>query len=141
DVARASSFAQKLKVPLVMMNKRRDKPGSIKSMDLVGDVAMKKVLIIDDLIDSGGSLSKAVDVLLENGAIEVNACITHPVLSGKSYDNINGSKLTTLFVSDTIPTESRIISEKIQIISAAKSLAKVISGINKKESVNLLQSM
>jgi ribose-phosphate pyrophosphokinase len=138
-IQRATMFSNKLKLPLVMMNKRRDKPGSIKSMELVGDVEGKRVLLVDDIIDSGGSLSKAVDVLIDNGAVEVNACITHPVLSGKAFDNINNSKLTTLFVGDTIPMENRIISNKIKVISTADSLAKIITRINNKQSVNQLQ--
>ena len=132
---RATEFSDKLHLPFVMMNKRRDGPGVVKSMDLVGDVKGKKVIIIDDLIDSGGSLSKAVDVLIANGAVEVSACITHPVLSGKAFENINSSKLMKLYVADTISVENRIISDKIEVVPCSQVLGKIIARINKKQSI------
>jgi ribose-phosphate pyrophosphokinase len=139
-VARASAFSNQLNIGLVIMNKRRDKPNSIASMELVGDVTGKKVLIIDDLIDTAGSLAKATEVLLSNGATEVSACITHGVLSGKAKENIDNSKLTKLYISDTIPLENKKLSNKIKIISSADIISTVINGITNKVSVNKIIS-
>jgi ribose-phosphate pyrophosphokinase len=140
-VARASSFSNKLGLGLAIMNKRRDKPNSIASMELVGDVTGKRVLIIDDMIDTAGSLAKATDILLSKGAIEVSACITHGVLSGKAKDNIDSSKLSTLYISDTIPLGKKKLSSKIKVISSADILANVINGITNKVSVNKITSV
>jgi ribose-phosphate pyrophosphokinase len=139
-VARASGFSKSLNLPFVVMNKRRDKPNSIASMELVGDVEGKKVLIIDDMVDTGGSLIKCSDILLEKGATSVSACISHGILSSNAIEKINNSNLTNLFISDTIPVENRIKEGKIKVFSSAPMLAKVISGISKKISVNQLTS-
>jgi ribose-phosphate pyrophosphokinase len=102
-------------------------------MELVGDVRGKKVLLIDDIIDTGGSLIKATDLLLNNGASEVSACITHGVLSGNAYDKIITSNIKKLYISDTIP--NKILNNKIEIISCSSTIAKVINAINEKNSV------
>jgi ribose-phosphate pyrophosphokinase len=135
-VARASAFSNHLNLGLVVMNKRRDKPNSIASMELVGDVTGKKVLIIDDLIDTGGSLSKATEILLSKGATEVSACITHGVLSGNAKQTIDNSKLKTLYISDTIPLTDKKLSNKIKVITSSDIISKVINGISNKVSVN-----
>jgi ribose-phosphate pyrophosphokinase len=83
-VPRAKKISDILNINLNVINKRRDKPNSIGSMELVGDVKGKKILLIDDIVDTGGSLIKATELLLENGALEVSACITHGVLSGEA---------------------------------------------------------
>lgn len=137
-VARASSFSQKLNYPLVVMNKRRDKPNSIASMELVGDVEGKKVMIIDDMVDTGGSLVKCADILMQKGAIGVSACISHGVLSGNAIEKINKSCLTNLFISDTLPIDGKLVGDKIKVFSSAPMLAKVIAGISRKVSVNQL---
>lgn len=140
-VARAVGFSQKLDIPLVVMNKRRDKPNSIASMELVGDVKGKKVVIIDDLVDTGGSLCKATDILLSNGATSVSACITHGVLSNNAIDKIEKSNLENLFISDTLPIDRRIEgTKKIKVISSAPMLARVVKGITQKESVDKVVS-
>lgn len=133
-VPRASKFSEQLDLEMVMFNKRRDKPNSIGYMELVGDVKGKKVMIVDDMIDTGGSLSKAVDKLLEAGAIEVSACITHPVLSGNAYTTIENSKLKKLYCVDTIPLKQ--ISQKIEIVSCADAIAKVLKASKSKQSVD-----
>jgi ribose-phosphate pyrophosphokinase len=139
-VTRAKGFADFLKLNLNVINKRRDKPNSIGSMELVGDVSGKKVLIVDDMIDTAGSLAKATELLLEKGAQEVSACITHGVLSGKAYENIGGSKLKNLYITDTIPLKQLnsngvALPSNIKVISCAPAIAKVISAINEKTSV------
>lgn len=133
-VPRASKFSEMLNLEMVMFNKRRDKPNSITYMELVGEVRGKKILIIDDMVDTGGSLSKAVDKLIEAGAIEVSACITHPVLSGDAYDTINKSKLKKLYTSDTIPLKKK--SDKIEIVSYSEVMARVLKASKRKTSVD-----
>jgi ribose-phosphate pyrophosphokinase len=139
-VARASSFSNTLNLGLVVMNKRRDKPNSIASMELVGDVAGKKVLIIDDMIDTGNSLAKATEILLNKGAKAVSACITHGVLSGKAKEIIDNSLLDTLYISDTFPINTTKLSSKIKVITSADIIATVINGISNKVSVNKITS-
>ncbi len=139
-VPRAKRFADTLKIDLVVINKRRDKPNSIGSMELVGDVTGKKVLITDDMVDTAGSLVKACELLLEQGASEVSACITHGVLSGEAYERIEKSRLKTLYISDTIPVKNInktgfSLPDKIVIISCSKVISRVIVAINDKVSV------
>ena len=142
-VERASHFSDAFKTPLMFINKKRDRPNSIASMELIGDVSGKKVLIVDDIIDTGNSLVKATELLLSKGAIEVRACITHPVLSGKSYEIIGNSKLTKLYVSDTIPVENLKngikLPKNIQVISSAPMISKVLRAISDKNSISQLQ--
>lgn len=140
-VPRAKKFSDILSANLIVINKRRDKPNSIGSMELVGDVKGKKVLLIDDMIDTAGSLVKATELLLENGASEVSACITHGVLSGEAYTRIEKSSLKNLYISDTIPVKEVNkngieIPKKIVTVSCAPAIAKVISAINEKKSVD-----
>ncbi len=139
-VPRAKKFTDALNLNLIVINKRRDKPNSIGSMELVGDVKGKKVLLIDDMIDTGGSLVTASELLLEHGASEVSACITHGVLSGKAYKKIGDSPLKNLYISDTIPVkdvnnDGVLLPEKIKIISCAPAIGRVINAINEKISV------
>ncbi len=140
-VPRAKKFADILNLNLNVINKRRDKPNSIGSMELVGDVKNKKVLLTDDIIDTGGSLMKATELLLDNGASEVSACITHGVLSGDAYSRIEKSPLKKLYISDTIPVKNYnekgdVKPNKIEIITCADVIASVISSINEKKSID-----
>jgi len=146
-VPRAKKFSDILNLNLIVINKRRDKPNSIASMELVGDVKGKKVLLLDDMIDTAGSLVKACELLLENGASEVSACITHGVLSGEAYNRIKESSLKNLYISDTIPVKNKNdkgveLPEKIRIVSCAPVLSKAILAINEKSSIeNTLKSI
>ncbi len=143
-ITRAKKFADKLSVNLTVINKRRDKPNSIGSMELIGDVKGKKVMLVDDMIDTGGSLVKATELLIDNGALKVSACITHGVLSGEAYEKIeNCQTLTNLYISDTIPVQkfktfkgkNMTLPSKIVTISCANTLANVISAINENVSI------
>lgn len=159
---RAKNFSDKLNLSIVAINKHRDKPNSIGSMDLVGDVLGKNVMIVDDLIDTAGSLVKAVELLLENGAKSVCAAITHGVLSGAAYTRIANSRLTKLYVTNTIPIPAEKVhmepmydetgnfthmearelqllpTNKIEVVDAAPVIAEVIEAIHSKESVSAL---
>ncbi len=136
---RASKMAECLGLSMVAINKHRDKPNSIGSMELIGNVEGKHVIVVDDMCDTAGTLCKAADYLVEQGATFVTAVCTHPVLSGKALETIAKSKgLTRLLVSDSINCDSKDLSgaSKIQFVSCAHMLAKVITRIAAKQSIN-----
>jgi ribose-phosphate pyrophosphokinase len=136
-VYRVSKYCDKLNVSMVSINKRRDKPNSIASMELIGDVHNKHVIIIDDIVDTANSLVKAAILLKEKGALTVTCIATHPVLSGKAYDNIKNSLIDKLIISDTIKTT--ILDENKEIIktvSCISVLEKVICNLIYDESIS-----
>lgn len=120
-----------------MINKRRVKPNEIHSMELVGDVRGRNVVIIDDMIDTGGTLLKATDLIINSGANTVRAIATHGIFSGAGFENIEKSKLLEVLVSDTIPVNNiDKIPSKIKYVSCAKFLSKVILSIRNNGSIN-----
>lgn len=123
---RANAYSQYLGCPIIISHKQRDKPNSIGKMTAIGDVEGRNVIILDDMIDTAGTLTKAADVLIDMGANSVRAAITHPVLSGKAYDNINNSKLQELIVTDTIPLNLNKDCSKIKVVSVSKIFAEAI---------------
>jgi len=125
---RASRFANALDIDMVILHKERSSPGVISSMKLIGNVKGKDVILVDDIIDTAGSICKASNVLMENGAKSVRALCTHPVLSDSAYENINKSSLIEVIVSDTIPIK-RDLTDKIKIISVDKMIAKAMKRI------------
>ena len=138
-VVRARALAKRLSTGLASVDKRRDKPGSSEVMNIIGDVSDKSCLLVDDIIDSGGTICNAATALLEKGAAEVFAYISHGVLSGKAVDRINSSDLTSLVITDSIcATEAVTKSSKIRIISVAPMFAKAITRIANGESVSIL---
>lgn len=160
-VHRVEKYAEKLNLPMVSINKRRDRPNSIESMQLIGSVAGKDVIIIDDMVDTAGTLKKAVDYLKEEGALKVYYVAAHPVLSGRAYWNLLDSKLEKLIVSDTINDFSpnntntlmlvsdylRKIGEPnklinlIEIVSCIPVLERVINNLIHDESISVLNSL
>lgn len=138
-VVRARAFAIRLSTGLAIVDKRRDKPGSSEVMNIIGDVSDKSCLLVDDIIDSGGTICNAATALLEKGAAEVFAYISHGVLSGKAVDRINSSDLTSLVITDSIcATEAVTKSSKIRTISVAPMFAQAITRIANGESVSIL---
>ena len=138
-VVRARALAKRLSTGLAIVDKRRDKPGSSEVMNIIGDVSDKSCLLVDDIIDSGGTICNAATALLEKGAAEVFAYISPGVLSGKAVDRINSSDLTSLVITDSIcATEAVTKSSKIRIISVAPMFAKAITRIANGESVSIL---
>jgi ribose-phosphate pyrophosphokinase len=125
---RASRFATALGIDMVLLHKERSSPGVISSMKLIGNVKGKDVILVDDIIDTAGSICKASDVLMEKGANSVRALCTHPVLSDSAYENINKSSLIEVIVSDTLPIK-RGLTDKIKIISVDKMIAKAMRRI------------
>ena len=138
-VVRARALAKRLSTGLAIVDKRRDKPGSSEVMNIIGDVSDKSCLLVDDIIDSGGTICNAATALLEKGAAEVFAYISHGVLSGKAVDRINSSDLTSLVITNSIcATKAVTKSSKIRTISVAPMFAKAITRIATGESVRIL---
>ena len=131
---RANSYAKHLGVDMAICYKERKVANVIDSMTLIGDVKGKDVVLIDDIIDTAGTMCKAADLIMEKGANSVRAFCTHPVLSGPAYDRINASALTELIVTDTIPLKQE--SDKIKVISIAGLMAGVISNIVSYKSIS-----
>ncbi len=134
-VARARSFAKKLNTDMVIVDKRREKANESEVMNIIGDVEGKDVILVDDMIDTAGTIVKAADVLKQKGATSVMACCTHAVLSGPAYERIENSKsLDELVVSDTIPLKREL--QNIKVLSVAPTFAEVIRRVYHNESVN-----
>jgi ribose-phosphate pyrophosphokinase len=133
-VARARAFAKKLGVDMVIVDKRREKANECEVMNIIGDVEGKDVILVDDMIDTAGTITKAASVLKGKGATSVMACCTHAVLSGPAYERLDLSDLDELIVSDTIPLSAQ--SDKITVLSVAPLFAEVIRRVYHNESVN-----
>lgn len=135
-VKRARSYAKKLGVDLVVCDKHRERANQVASMQLIGNVEGANVVLVDDLIDTGGTLSRAAKLILEKGAKSVRAICTHPVLSGNAYENIENSVFEELVVTDTIPLKKE--SSKIKVISLGNLFGEAIQKIHNYESISSL---
>ena len=136
---RARAFGKLLNAPMAMIDKRRSKPNESEVMHIIGDVDGRKAVIVDDIIDTGGTLMKAAAAIKNEGATEVYACCTHPVLSGKAVENLESSCIKELIVTDTIQLgETAAASKKIKVLSVAKILAEAIKRIHAADSVSSL---
>lgn len=135
-VKRTRTFAQHFNAEMVVIDKHREKANEIASMRIIGNVAGKNVILVDDLVDTGGTLCKAAEIIMEQGAKSVRAFCTHPVLSGKAYENINNSAMTELVVTDTIPLKEE--SKKIKVLTVADLFAKAITSITTDQSISKL---
>ena len=131
---RANSYSKRLNCGLALCHKHRKKANEIAEMTVIGDVSGKDVLIIDDMCDTAGTLTKAADLLIDKGALSVRAFCTHAVLSGPAYERINSSKLTELIVTDTIPLQGE--SEKIRVITVADLFSDVIKKLISNKSIS-----
>ena len=136
---RARSFAKHLHAPMVMIDKRRSKPNQSKVMRLIGEVEGRDAVIVDDMIDTGGTMVEAADALMAEGATGVYACCTHPVLSGPAISRLNDSRIQELIVTDTIPLgEKAEACKKIKVLSVAGLLGESIKRIHNADSVSSL---
>ena len=131
---RANAYAKFLGAPMVIGYKAREKANEVSEMRIIGDVKDKHVIIVDDIIDTAGTIVKAADVLIADGAKSVRAFITHPVLSGPAYERIEKSQLTELIVSDTIPLKKQ--SSKIKVLSVDSLIAEVIGKVYNYQSIS-----
>ncbi len=138
-VERARAFAKRLNAGLAIIDKRRDAPNEAKAMAVVGDVAGKVVVILDDMVDTAGTLVEAAGAIIKNGAREVYAVCAHPVLSGPSIERIENSPLKALVVTDTIPLRENARScKKIKVLSISELIGEAIIRSFKGDSVTSL---
>lgn len=138
-VERARLFSKQIHAGLAIADKRRPEPNVSEIMHIIGDVENKNAIIVDDIIDTAGSLTETVKALKENGAKKVFAACTHGIFSGKAIERINSSLVERVYVSDTIPLNKEILkSGKIEVLSVAKLFAQAIDSIYKETSVSKL---
>lgn len=137
-VTRARKMADRLKAPIAIIDKRRPRPNVAEVMNIVGNVEGKTAIIIDDIIDTAGTISIAASALIESGAKEVYACCTHPVLSGPAVQRINDSVIKELIITNSIALPEEKKSRKIKQLSVAKLLAETIVRVHEQKSVSTL---
>ena len=139
-VERARAFAKRLDAPLAIVDKRRDKPNQAQAMHVIGDVQGRLAVVVDDMIDTAGTLCTGAEVLLKNGATKIVACATHAVISGPAIERINATEaLSQVFVTDTIPLGEKLEScSKLTVVSVAALLGKTIHNIHTGSSVSVL---
>ena len=139
-VERARSYAKRLNAPLAIVDKRRDKPNQAQAMHVIGDVEGKVAIVVDDMIDTAGTLCAGAEVLLKYGASRIIACATHPVLSGPAIERINNTAaLDRVIVTDTIPLGDKLAAcPKLEVVSVAALLGKTIHNIHTGSSVSVL---
>ncbi|MGM0904601.1 MAG: ribose-phosphate diphosphokinase [Bacillota bacterium] len=137
-VTRARKMAERLKAPIAIIDKRRPRPNVAEVMNIVGNIEGKTAILIDDIIDTAGTITLAANALVENGAVEVLACCTHPVLSGPAIERIQNSQIKELVVTNSIelPEEKRI--DKIVELSVAPLLGEAIIRVHEEQSVSTL---
>jgi ribose-phosphate pyrophosphokinase len=131
---RTNTYAKFLNAPMVICHKHRSKANVVDEMRIIGDVEGKNVVILDDMVDTAGTLTKAADMMMAQGAKSVRAFATHPVLSGSAYENIESSKLSEVYVTDSIPLKKK--SDKIKVLSAAQLLADTIDKVYNYQSIS-----
>ena len=126
---RANAYGKYLESPIVISHKQREKANVVGELTVIGDVNGRNVIIVDDMIDTAGTITKAADMMIERGALSVRAVVTHPVMSGPAYDRINNSKLCEVIVSDSIPLDQNQDLSKFTVISCADLFADVIERV------------
>ena len=132
---RAYAYSKALESDVVICYKQRAKANVISHMELIGNVEGKNVVLVDDMVDTAGTLTKAADLMMERGALSVRAICTHPILSGKAYENINNSKLEELIVTDSIPVKP--LSDKVKVLSCADLFAGVMDQVHHNKSISV----
>jgi ribose-phosphate pyrophosphokinase len=131
---RAYAYSKALQSDVVICYKQRAKANVISHMELIGDVTGKNVVLVDDMVDTAGTLTKAADLMMERGALSVRAICTHPILSGNAYERIENSKLEELIVTDSIPLKQE--SKKIKVLSCADLFAEVMQNVHYNKSIS-----
>jgi ribose-phosphate pyrophosphokinase len=138
-VERARAIAKRLDASLAIIDKRRERPNESQVMNVIGDITNKTALIMDDMVDTAGTLTQAANAIAERGAKSVSACCIHPVLSGAAIEKINRSSIKELVVTNTIPLQDKTkLSNKITVLSVGNLLAEAIKRIHKNDSVSSL---
>ena len=131
---RAYAYSKALKSDVVICYKQRAKANVISHMELIGDVTGKNVVLVDDMVDTAGTLTKAADLMMERGAKSVRAICTHPVLSGSAYERLESSKLEELIVTNSIPLKQK--SKKLRVLSCADLFAEVMYNVHHNQSIS-----
>jgi ribose-phosphate pyrophosphokinase len=131
---RAYAYSRALESDVVICYKQRKKANVISHMELIGDVTGKNVVLVDDMVDTAGTLTKAADLMIERGALSVRAICTHPILSGNAYQRLEDSKLEQLIVTDSIPLTQKI--SKIKVLSCADLFADVMHKVHNNKSIS-----
>jgi ribose-phosphate pyrophosphokinase len=138
-VERARAYAKRMDAGLAIVDKRRDAPNQAKAMHLIGSVQGKTAIVLDDMVDTAGTMCAAGQVLADNGANKIFACATHPVLSGPAIERLDKSVFSQILVTDTIPLDARKRTcQKIKVLSVADLLAKAIMNVHGETSVSVL---
>ncbi|MCD7969616.1 MAG: ribose-phosphate pyrophosphokinase [Alistipes sp.] len=127
---RVNAYAQYLDAPMIVTHKQREKANVVGSMTTIGDVEGRNIIILDDMIDTAGTITKAADMLMDKGAKSVRAAATHPVLSGPAYDRINNSSLQEVIVTDTIPLNCREDLSKFTVLTVADIFSDVMERVH-----------
>ena len=131
---RAYAYSKALESDVVICYKQREKANVISHMELIGDVKGKNVVLVDDMVDTAGTLTKAADLMMERGALSVRAICTHPILSGSAYERLENSKLEELIVTDSIPLRQQ--SPKVKVLTCANLFADVMLSVNHNKSIS-----
>ncbi len=131
---RAYAYSKALKSDVVICYKQRAKANVISHMELIGDVTGKNVVLVDDMVDTAGTLTKAADLMMERGALSVRAICTHPILSGNAYEKLENSKLEELIVTNSIPLKQQ--STKLRVLSCSDLFADVMHNVHHNESIS-----
>lgn len=131
---RAYAYSKALKSDVVICYKQRAKANVISHMELIGDVTGKNVVLVDDMVDTAGTLTKAADLMMERGALSVRAICTHPILSGNAYEKLEKSKLEELIVTNSIPLKKE--SKKLRVLSCADLFADVMHNVHHNKSIS-----
>lgn len=131
---RAYAYSKALESDVVICYKQRAKANVISHMELIGDVTGKNVVLVDDMVDTAGTLTKAADLMMDKGALSVRAICTHPILSGDAYNKLANSKLQELIVTDSIPLKQQ--SDKIRVLSCADLFAEVMHNVHYNQSIS-----
>jgi ribose-phosphate pyrophosphokinase len=138
-VVRARGLAKRIEAPIAICDKRRERPGDSEVLNVIGDVKSKRCILIDDIVDSGGTIVNAAEALMDKGATEVMAYITHGVLSGGAVSRIQNSRLKSLVITDSIqPTEAIRAAKNIHVLSIAHLIGEAILRTSREESVSSL---
>lgn len=132
---RANNYSKYLNADIVICHKERKKANEVENMMLIGDVEGKNVILLDDMIDTAGTLAKAAELIMEKGAASVRAIATHPVLSGNAYERLENSPLVEIAVTDSIPLKNNTIS-KIKVLSCAPLFADVMHMVHDRKSIS-----
>lgn len=138
SVTRTRKFANILDAPIAIVDKRRPKPNVSEVMNIIGDIQGKTAILVDDMVDTAGTITNAANALVERGAKEVYACATHPVLSGPAFKRINDSAIKKMILLNTIPVAENVLTEKIQLLSVAPVFSEVIHRIFVNDSLSNL---